>query len=86
LLFWKNDKKGNPESGFRFPFLLPILLFPNQIRNDNVPITIVFLVVESENVWAIAVVGNMLVYEEKGKRLWIGYPFNVCNLLKNRDL
>ena len=35
---------------------------------------------------AITVTENVLIYEEEGERLWIGYPLNVCNLLKDRDL
>ena len=44
------------------------------------------LVVVSENVSAIAVPENMVIYEEERSRLWIGYPLDVCNILEDRDL
>ena len=28
----------------------------------------------------------MVIYEEEGAWLWIGYPLNVCNILEDRDL
>ena len=63
-----------------------ILLFPNQIRNNHVSVAIVFLIVVGENVWAIAVIENMLIYEEEDAELWIGYPLDVCNVLEDGDL
>ena len=66
--------------------LLLILLFPNQVLNNHVSITIVFLVVVGENILTIGVIENVLIYEEEDERLWIGYPLNVCNILKDRDL
>ena len=35
------------------------------------------LVIKGENVLAIAVTENMVIYEEDGEWLWIGYPLNV---------
>ena len=67
-------------------FLLRILLFPDQILNDNVSVAIVRLVVVSENVLAIGVTENMMIYEEEGAWLWIGYPLNMGNILEDGDL
>ena len=54
--------------------------------SNNVSVAIVFLVVVGENVLPIGVIENVLIYEEEGEWLWIGYPLNVCNVLKDRDL
>ena len=61
-------------------------LFPHQISNDNVSVAISRLVVVSENVRTIAVTENVVIYEEEGARLWIGYPFDVGNILEDRNL
>ena len=66
--------------------MLLILLFSNQVFNDNVSAPIRFLVVESENVSAIAVIGNMVIYEEGEWKLWIRYPLNRDNVLVDEDL
>ena len=71
---------------FRFPFLLLTLLFPNQVSDNNVSVAIRFLVVVSENVLAIAVTENVVIYEEEGVWLWIGYPLNMGNILEYGDL
>ena len=76
----KKDGNGFPS------FLLLTLLLPNQIRNNHVSVAIVFLVAESENVRTIAVTENVMIYKKERPRLWIGYPLNVCNLLKDRHL
>ena len=68
------------------PFLLRTHLFPNQASDDNVSVAIPFLVVVSENVLAIAVTENVVIYEKESARLWIGYPLNVCNLLEDGNL
>ena len=82
----RKNKKGKPETELRFPFLLLILLFSDQVSDDHVSVAIVFLIVVSENVLAVAVTENMVIYEEEGARLWIGYPLNMCNILADGDL
>ena len=78
----EKERVGNPIP----PFWLLTLLFPNQVFNNHIPVAIVFLVAEGEHVWTIAVAENVMIYEKKGEGFWIGYPFNVCNLLEDRDL
>ena len=70
----RQNKGGKPNSR---PSLLSTTSFPNQVSYNNVSVAIVQLVVVSENVWTIAVTENMVIYEEKGTRLWIGYPLDV---------
>ena len=53
--------------------------------HDTVSVAIV-LVVVSENVLSIAVTENMVIYEEEGAWLWIGYPLNVSDVLEDGNL
>ena len=62
------------------------LSFFNQILNNNVSVALVFLIVVGENILTIAVTENVMIYEENDTWLWIRDPFNVCNVLKNRNL
>ena len=67
-------------------FLLLILLFPDQISDDDVSVAILRLIVVGENIWTIGVTENMVIYKEEGVWLWIGYPLNMCNILEDGDL
>ena len=47
------------------------------VTDDNVSVAIFCLIVVSENVLAIAVTENVVIYKEEGAWLWIGYSLDV---------